>query len=143
MKGIYDKYPTLYPPDKYTIKDQFTLIKLARYGKNDYLWAYESVMTRCFGWHLPSTMIVPFADFMNHWTEGVSTNIINVNFEKEEKTTKGTYYLKKRRMDISLSRVPGLELDLKEREKHRASTNSRLKCIQKNLVRSFILKETA
>jgi hypothetical protein len=31
-----------------------------------FLKAYNLVVTRCFGWGLPSTMIVPFADFLNH-----------------------------------------------------------------------------
>ena len=27
---------------------------------------YNYACTRCFGWTLPSTMMVPLADFMNH-----------------------------------------------------------------------------
>ena len=27
---------------------------------------YGMTMTRCFGWGLPETMMVPFADFLNH-----------------------------------------------------------------------------
>ena len=27
---------------------------------------YDLVVSRCFGWGLPCTMMVPFADFMNH-----------------------------------------------------------------------------
>jgi hypothetical protein len=32
---------------------------------------YGMVMTRCFGWGLPETMLVPFADFLNHHSNGV------------------------------------------------------------------------
>ena len=28
--------------------------------------SYELVMTRCFGWSLKSTSLVPFADMLNH-----------------------------------------------------------------------------
>ena len=28
--------------------------------------AFTTVVTRCFGWSMPSTMLVPFADNMNH-----------------------------------------------------------------------------
>ena len=27
---------------------------------------YEMVVSRCFGWSLPGTMIIPFADCLNH-----------------------------------------------------------------------------
>lgn len=28
--------------------------------------SYNLACTRCFGWTVPSTMMVPMADFMNH-----------------------------------------------------------------------------
>lgn len=31
-----------------------------------YIRAFDSVVTRCFGWGLPCTMMVPFADCINH-----------------------------------------------------------------------------
>lgn len=31
-----------------------------------YVRAFDSVVTRCFGWGLPCTMMVPFADCINH-----------------------------------------------------------------------------
>jgi hypothetical protein len=34
--------------------------------KQMYLSAFCSVVTRCFGWGLPCTTMVPFADFINH-----------------------------------------------------------------------------
>jgi hypothetical protein len=34
-------------------------------------FCYGVVMTRCFGWGLPETMLVPFADFLNHHSNGV------------------------------------------------------------------------
>lgn len=34
-------------------------------------YCYGVVMTRCFGWGLPETMLVPFADFLNHHSNGV------------------------------------------------------------------------
>ena len=32
----------------------------------DYLWAAQFVTTRCFGWYLPYTMLVPMVDNVNH-----------------------------------------------------------------------------
>ena len=31
-----------------------------------YLWSLQFVQSRAFGWGLPSTMLVPFGDLMNH-----------------------------------------------------------------------------
>lgn len=31
-----------------------------------FYWSNEFVMTRCFGWTLPSTSLVPMADMLNH-----------------------------------------------------------------------------
>lgn len=36
------------------------------YDKESFLRMYNYACTRCFGWTLPSTMMVPLADFMNH-----------------------------------------------------------------------------
>ena len=36
------------------------------YTKEIFLRMYNFACTRCFGWTLPSTMMVPLADFMNH-----------------------------------------------------------------------------
>jgi hypothetical protein len=35
-------------------------------SKRLFYWSYELVMTRCFGWSLKSTSLVPFADMLNH-----------------------------------------------------------------------------
>ena len=91
-------------------------------------------MTRCFGWHLPSTMLAPYADFFNHGTDGVAINIINTKFEREEKPSKGTYYLKKRRTDLAIVGDPALELKPEEREKNLAPSNPRLEYIKRRLV---------
>jgi len=34
---------------------------------NDFMWAYNIISTRCFGYYVPnSTMLVPLADNANH-----------------------------------------------------------------------------
>ncbi len=38
---------------------------------------YAAVMTRGFGWGLPETMMVPFADFFNHAANGVNHYAFN------------------------------------------------------------------
>lgn len=40
-------------------------------------------MTRCFGWGLPETMLVPFADFLNHHSIGVNHYIFCQELEKD------------------------------------------------------------
>jgi hypothetical protein len=59
---------------------------------NSYTRAFASVVTRCFGWSLPCTMVVPFADFINHHNVDSSYELINKNWrpqpppDKEEVT---------------------------------------------------------
>lgn len=36
---------------------------------------YNYACTRCFGWTLPNTMMVPLADFMNHLPIDTSYNV--------------------------------------------------------------------
>lgn len=37
----------------------------------EFMHYYGKVTTRCFGWGLPETMVVPFADFLNHSDDSV------------------------------------------------------------------------
>ena len=57
------KYPDMYPPEFLT--------------KEMFFWAYELVMTRCFGWSLPSTCLVPFADMFNHNCEATTHYVVH------------------------------------------------------------------
>lgn len=41
--------------------------------KDLFYWSNEFVMTRCFGWTLPSTSLVPLADMLNHSNENPAT----------------------------------------------------------------------
>ena len=45
-----------------------------------YTRAFASVITRCFGWSLPCTMVVPFADFINHHNVDSSYELVNKNW---------------------------------------------------------------
>ncbi len=51
--GFVEKYPHI------LLKDQWTVEKYHR--------AFTIVVTRCFGWSLPSTMLMPYADCLNHF----------------------------------------------------------------------------
>ena len=50
MQKIIKKYPS----------------ELGGADKSLFLKMYNFACTRCFGWTLPSTMMVPLADFLNH-----------------------------------------------------------------------------
>lgn len=53
FKGVMNKYPEFYG-------------SLTEHHKDTFYWSNEFVMTRCFGWTLPSTSLVPLADMLNH-----------------------------------------------------------------------------
>ena len=50
LEAVFKTYPDVFP------------------GATKELWLemYNFACTRCFGWSLPSTMMVPMADFQNH-----------------------------------------------------------------------------
>ena len=47
-------------------------------------YCFGVVMTRCFGWGLPETMLVPYADFLNHHSNGVHHYAFSMNLEGKD-----------------------------------------------------------
>ena len=52
LQNFFSIYPDYFDPE--------------RVNKDIYLWALGFLQTRAFGWGLPSTMLVPLADCLNH-----------------------------------------------------------------------------
>ena len=56
-------------------------------------------MTRCFGWGLPETMLIPYADFLNHSSSGIHT----YSFSRKLQFVDHEHYIKKRsQLDLEL-----------------------------------------
>lgn len=71
----YEKYfPGLSDPSK---KDHFQTV---------FIRAFNSVVTRCFGWGLPCTTMVPFADFINHHNVDSSYEFVSRNVNPTEES---------------------------------------------------------
>jgi hypothetical protein len=45
--------------------------------KEIFVKAFISTVTRCFGWGLPKTMCIPFADCINHHNVDSSYELVN------------------------------------------------------------------
>jgi len=45
--------------------------------KETYIRAFACVVTRCFGWGLPRTVVIPFADFINHHNVDSSYELVH------------------------------------------------------------------
>ena len=55
----------------------------ARTNKDLYLWAMSTLASRCFGWGLPTTMMVPLADCLNHVRASpMGINLVEKNLHK-------------------------------------------------------------
>jgi len=52
--------------------------------KSIYYRAFCSVVTRCFGWGLPTTTMVPFADFINHHNVDSSYELVSSDFNPRD-----------------------------------------------------------
>jgi len=83
--------------------------------KEIYKKAFVSVVTRCFGWGLPKTMIVPFADCINHHNVDSTYEMIHTKYHRaflnpsrSEERGPAAYYTKSK-MDMDFG---DLESDL-------------------------------
>lgn len=45
--------------------------------KDIFMWSYELIMTRIFGYSLPCTCLVPFGDLFNHGNHSATHYIVN------------------------------------------------------------------
>ncbi|CAD8145583.1 unnamed protein product [Paramecium pentaurelia] len=82
--------------------------------KKDFYWAVECVMSRCFGWSLKSTCLIPIADFLNHSNRACTHYMVHSGIEKgiflqqeEDQTQFQQQYIQKRNK-INLS-ILGIE----------------------------------
>jgi outer membrane lipoprotein-sorting protein len=63
-----------------------------------FLWAYDMVASRCFGYSLPSDVIqMPFADYMNHDVESNLTYYtVHNKYEEDKQLATDLNYVKKK-----------------------------------------------
>ena len=52
------------------------------YTKELFVKMYNYACTRCFGWTLPDTMMVPFADFLNHLPIDTNYDVYSKHFHE-------------------------------------------------------------
>lgn len=69
--------------------------------KKIYFWAYEFTMTRCYGWSLPSTILIPLADFLNHGKHGVDHYLIHKKYEINPAIKHPGYNIKCKNIDLT------------------------------------------
>ncbi|KAM3135265.1 hypothetical protein pb186bvf_012563 [Paramecium bursaria] len=74
--------------------------------KEDFYWAAESVMSRCFGWSLKSTSMIPVADFLNHSNQACTHNMVHKIFEQNNEDFQKQYKIKKDKLDLSVLGLP-------------------------------------
>ncbi|CAK69794.1 unnamed protein product (macronuclear) [Paramecium tetraurelia] len=83
--------------------------------KSDFFWAIECVMSRCFGWALKSTCLVPIADFLNHSNKACTHYMVHSALEKGsfsksevQANFQKQYVIKRNNMNLS---ILGIEAD--------------------------------
>ena len=79
-----DKYPEIFPPGSITSELYFKF--------------YGQVCTRCFGWGLPSTSLIPMADNCNHSDVTVVQEIINTSMHLDAEP-ESPYFTKTKMMN--------------------------------------------
>ena len=68
--GYEDYFPGIEDPEK---KEDM---------KRLFLHCFVSVVTRCFGWGLPKTSMIPFADCINHHNVDSTYELINTRYHR-------------------------------------------------------------
>ena len=97
-------------------------------------------MTRCFGWSLPTTMLVPFGDFLNHTSDGATHYLVNTQFEGNEKKAPESYLIKKQKFNLGLYDKKELLLSKEDREIFFTETKFKREYISRNIVNNYILE---
>jgi len=90
----------------------------------EFMRLYAKVTTRCFGWGLPETMVVPFADFLNHSDDSIYHYMLKEEFEKKDAKPPKSYVVKKGCLDLTL-------FGLGSNEHKKYEPNARVKFIQR------------
>lgn len=93
VRAVLDKYPEAFPKGKVS-KELFT-------------FAYANVVTRCFGWGLPCTMLIPVADALNHSSVDSSNEMFDLKLHTEEAKS----YATKSKMKIDYSDITKLKAE--------------------------------
>ena len=129
-----------------TLKNYSDIFKAGKYNKDIFFWSYEFVMTRCYGWSLPSTVLLPLADFINHDSKtGVTHYLIHKGFEENTERKHPGYNLKKNYIDFSMLNSEKMRLEKSEKEKiygrYRNESLEYLRKSAKNLEESDVLLE--
>eukprot|EP00826_Nyctotherus_ovalis_P063358 TRINITY_DN9288_c0_g1_i11.p1 TRINITY_DN9288_c0_g1~~TRINITY_DN9288_c0_g1_i11.p1 ORF type:complete len:207 (+),score=63.78 TRINITY_DN9288_c0_g1_i11:225-845(+) len=68
VRAVLEKYPLTF--------------SLEKISKEMFVFAYGNVVTRCFGWSLPCTMVVPFADAANHSSIDGDNELFDIQLHK-------------------------------------------------------------
>ncbi len=94
VKPVLEEYPGIFPMSKVT-KKMFDFV-------------YSNVVTRCFGWSLPCTMMVPIGDCLNHADIDASNEMINTELQESalregNKDEKARKYLTKAKRSLDIS----------------------------------------
>ena len=96
-KKVLELYPEHFPPEKIS-KEMFEK-------------AYNAVVSRCFGWCLPGTIMAPVADCINHYNADSQYEMLNTKMhylnaeERDALEKKYKQYYTKSKMQIDFSDV--------------------------------------
>ena len=73
-------------------------------------------MTRCFGWCLPDTMLVPIADMLNHSDDGACHYMVKTDYEEDPENAHEHYNVKKEKFNFDFFNKKKMQLSEEEKE---------------------------
>jgi len=65
------------------VAENAEVIRAENWNEEIFKKAFTCVVTRCFGWSMPSTMVVPVADNLNHFILDSSYELFHAKLHKQ------------------------------------------------------------
>lgn len=132
----FNKYEEFFPG----ITDEANMAKMKEY----YDFAFNSTVTRCFGWGLPKTMMVPFADCINHHNMDSTYELINTKLHRQRDLDQGERgpeaYYSKSKLEMNYS---DLAEDLRPPSPHESEplSSKTINKFKKNYMRTTLFED--
>lgn len=90
----------LYDNPQFFVREKIT--------KELFFWAYEFVMTRVFGWTLPSSSLIPFADNLNHGPLATTHYFVHKQMEMGQTPKHPNYKIKLGKINLDALKISPL-----------------------------------
>ncbi|KRX00204.1 Rubisco LSMT, substrate-binding domain [Pseudocohnilembus persalinus] len=92
---VMKKFPQYFPPDQI--------------NRRIFVEFYQAIMTRCFGYSVPSTCLIPFADLLNHNNNSATHYTVQTKYEQNPEQKPANYVIKQEKIDMDIFQIKEIQ----------------------------------